>query len=163
MSVIVDEPFLRDFATRWLQAWNSHDTDEVLSLLHPDITWDDTVFWPEVIHGLDGMRSYVDRIWTAMPDVAFEEVQLFTATDAGRAVCLFRQYGHGPASHAPDATFSTFGCDIFLAFTDGLLAHYLGQYEINELMRQLGMLPPRAGKIGGAYLLSLTGRPATPA
>jgi hypothetical protein len=53
--------------------------------------------------------------------------------------------------------FSTHDCDVFLEFTDGLLSRYLAQYEINDMMRQLGALPPRNGKIGGAYLLSLLG------
>ncbi|WP_307799548.1 nuclear transport factor 2 family protein [Pseudonocardia alni] len=152
------EAFLRDFSRRWLAAWNSHDTERVLEILHPGIRWEDTVFWPEVIDGRDGMRAYVDRIWEVMPDVAFDEVQTFTAPEDGRALCLFRQHGHGPAKLAPDATFSTYGCDIFLEFTDGLLSSYLAQYEITEMMRQLGALPPREDRIGGAYLLSLLGR-----
>jgi hypothetical protein len=36
----VDAAFLRDFADRWLTAWNSQDTDTVLALLHPDVRWD---------------------------------------------------------------------------------------------------------------------------
>ena len=151
----IDADFLRSFADDWLAAWNSHETDRVLALLHPDIRWEDTVFWPEVINGLDAMPPYVERIWRAMPDVGFDEVQLFTAPDAQRAVVLFSQFGSGPPQLDPTKTFRTYGCDIFLEFRDGLLASYLGQYEINDMMRQLGALPPREGKVGGAYLLSL--------
>ncbi|MGQ4598916.1 nuclear transport factor 2 family protein [Nocardia sp. R6R-6] len=158
-----DTAFLREFADRWLAAWNSHDTEQVLALLHPDIVWDDTVFWTEVIRGKAAMAEYIDRIWAAMPDVQFEEVQLFTAPENGRAVVLFRQEGSGPPQLDPTRRFSTYGCDIFLKFTDGLLSQYLGQYEITEMMRQLGALPPRDGKIGGAYLLSLLRRGLTAA
>lgn len=150
-----DTGFLREFATRWLAAWNSHDTEQVLAIVHEDIVWEDTVFWTEVIHGRDALRAYVDRIWRAMPDVSFEEVQLFTAP--GRAVVLFRQEGHGPARLDSTRRFETYGCDIFLEFADGLLSRYLAQYEITDMMRQLGALPPRDGRIGGAYLLSLLG------
>ncbi|MFF7280448.1 nuclear transport factor 2 family protein [Streptomyces griseorubiginosus] len=149
--------FLRRFATEWLAAWNSHDTEQVLALTHPDVTWDDTVFWTEVIHGREALRGYIDRIWRAMPDVSFDEVQLFTAPEDGQAVVLFRQEGSGPPQLDASRRFSTHGCDVFLEFTDGLLSHYLAQYEINDMMRQLGALPPRNGKIGGAYLLSLLG------
>ena len=45
---------------------------------------------------------------------------------------------------------------IYAACADGLLAHYLGCYELTEMMRQMEMLPPRGTKVGGAYLLSLT-------
>ncbi|GAB2960064.1 nuclear transport factor 2 family protein [Amycolatopsis acidiphila] len=152
----VDPAFLRRFATDWLAAWNSHDTEQVLALLHQDIVWEDTVFWTDVIHGRDNMHEYVERIWKTMPDVEFKEVQLFTAPEDGRGLVLFRQEGSGPPQLDPDKRFSTYGCDIFLRFTDGLLSRYLAQYEITEMMRQLGALPPRDGKIGGAYLLSLT-------
>lgn len=158
MPAPLTETFLRDFSTRWLAAWNSHDTEQVLALLHPDVRWEDTIFWTGVIESREGVRAYVERIWEVMPDVAFDDVQTFTSPGDGRALCLFRQYGHGPAKLAPDATFSTYGCDIFLGFADGLLSSYLAQYEITEMMRQLGVLPAREGRIGGAYLLSLLHR-----
>jgi steroid delta-isomerase-like uncharacterized protein len=156
---MTDVPDLRDFATRWLDAWNSHDTRQVLALLHPDLVWEDTVFWPHAITDREEMTSYIDRIWQVMPDVSFDEVQLFTAEDDGRALVLFRQEGSGPPKLAPDARFSVYGCDIFLEFKDGLLSRYLAQYEITDMMRQLGALPARDGKVGGAYLLSLLKAP----
>lgn len=155
-AAAVTEEFLREFAHRWDGAWNGHDTDEVLALLHPEIEWDDTVFWPEIIHGIDEVRVYVDEIWRAMPDVHFDGVQLFTAPDDGRGMWLFRQTGSAPAAFDTDKTFSTHGCDIWLAFEDGLLRRYLAQYEITEMMRQYGALPPRGSKKGGAYLLGLS-------
>ena len=65
-------PDLRDFATRWLAAWNSHDTARVLALLHPECRWEDTVFWPHPITDRAEMTRYVDRIWEVMPDVVFD-------------------------------------------------------------------------------------------
>lgn len=159
-NAVLGPEFLRKFATDWLAAWNSHDTEQVLAVIHPDIMWEDTVFWPEVIHGREALREYVERIWKAMPDVHFAEIQLFTAPDDGRAVVLFQQEGSGPPQLDASRRFTTYGCDIFLEFTDGLLSQYLGQYEISDMMRQLGALPPRDGKVGGAYLLSLLHRPA---
>jgi len=151
-----DPAFLRDFATRWLDAWNSHRTDEVLALLHPEVVWDERVFWPEILHGREAVRAYADAIWTAMPDVRFEEVQLFTAPADGRALVFFRQSGGAPARMASNRTFEATGCDIFLGFTGGLLSHYTAAFEIVDMLRQLGALPPREGKTGSAYLLSLT-------
>lgn len=150
--------FLRDFGTRWEAAWNSHDTGRVMALLHPEIRWNDTVFWPSVIHGHAGMQAYIDKIWAVMPDVHFTEVQLFTACEAGRALYLFEQTASAPPSSGSDRKATTYGCDIFLGFRDGLLSDYMAQYEIAEMMRQFGMLPPRGGRVGGAYLLSLMAR-----
>lgn len=156
----VSADFIRDFGTRWEAAWNSHDTNQVMSLLHPDIRWNDTVFWPEVIYGHDAMRIYIDKIWTVMPDVHFREVQLFTAPADGRALYLFEQTASAPPSTGVQKKATTYGCDIFLGFRDGLLSDYMAQYELAEMMRQFEMLPPRGGRIGGAYLLSLIGRSA---
>jgi hypothetical protein len=166
---IVSEEFLRDFASRWASAWNSHDTQRSLDLLHPEILWDDTVFWPEIIEGRDAVREYVDMIWKVMPDVEFEEVQFFSAAAQGRGLFLFRQAGSAPARFGTNRRFCTYGCDIFLGFRDGTLSRYLAQYEITEMMRQYGALPPRGNLIGGSYLLSLmkhhpsaTAEPSTP-
>jgi hypothetical protein len=153
----LSEEFLREFGSRWERAWNSHSTNEVLELLHPEIVWEDTVFWPEVIEGRDAMAAYVDMIWRVMPDVEFAEVQFFSAAADGRALYLFRQSGSAPARYG-DGRFSTYGCDVFLGFRDGLLSRYLAQYEITEMMRQYGALPPRNGLVGGGYLLSLLRR-----
>jgi steroid delta-isomerase-like uncharacterized protein len=149
--------FLETFATRWLDAWNSHDTDTVLALLADDVIWDDRTFWPEVIHGIDGVRAYVDRIWEVMPDVRFDEIGRFFDPRDRRAIVLFRQQGSGPPRVPTGRRFDTHGCDVFLRFDDERLAHYLSSYDITEMMRQLGMLPPREGRVGGAYHMSLLG------
>lgn len=155
MADTVTAEFLRDFGNRWETAWNSHDTQQVMALIHPDIRWNDTIFWPEIIHGHTAMRAYVDKIWAVMPDVHFREVQLFSALDSGRALYLFEQTASAPPASGRDTKATTYGCDIFLGFRDGLLSDYMAQYEIAEMMRQFDMLPPRNGRIGGAYLLSL--------
>lgn len=155
MNTAIDARFLDDFCKRWIEAWNSHDTEAVLALLHAEIEWDDRTFWPRVLHGHTEVRQYVDKIWTVMHDVRFEEIQRFFAPDKLRALVLFRQSGSGPVKLDANAKFDTHGCDIFLEFREGRLARYLASYDIVEMMRQLGSLPPRGDKIGGAYLLSL--------
>jgi hypothetical protein len=163
----VSADFLRDFADRWLAAWNSLDTSAVLALLHPDVCWDERVFWPHPLRGREAVRAYVDAIWRAMPGYEVAEIQLFTATDDGRALVLFRQRGAAPPALGTDRRFEVQGCDIFLGFRDGLLSHYTAAFEIADMLQQLGALPPRGELKGGAYLLSLSGRadagPAGPA
>jgi SnoaL-like domain len=157
----LSEEFLRDFANRWSMAWNSHNTEQVLELLDADVVWEDTVFWPRVIEGRGGVGEYTDTIWKVMPDVQFEEVQFFSAAAQGRGLFLFRQSGSAPARFATDRRFATYGCDIFLGFRDGKLSRYLAQYEITEMMRQYGALPPRGDLLGGSYLMSLMNHTAS--
>jgi steroid delta-isomerase-like uncharacterized protein len=156
----VNAAFLRDFADRWLAAWNSHDTETVLALLHPDVSWEETVFWPHPLNGREAVRGYVDAIWRAMPGYEVEEIQLFTAVEDGRALVLFRQRGEAPKALGTDRRFEVPGCDIFLGFRDGLLSSYTAVFEIAGMLQQLGVLPPRGDLKGGAYLLSLRGTPA---
>lgn len=147
--------FLEDFCEKWLHAWNSHNTDTVLDLLDDDIIWEDTTFWTEKIHGKGGVRVYIDKIWEVMHDVKFDERQRFFAPDGCRALVLFRQYGSAPKKVGNGGEYDTHGCDIFMEFKNGRLKHYLASYDILEMMRQMKMLPPRNGKIGGAYVMSL--------
>lgn len=158
MSTVSAE-FLRDFADRWIAAWNSHDTGTVLALLHHDVCWDERVFWPQPLRGREAVRAYVDAIWRHMPGYEVAEVQLFTAVPDGRALVLFRQRGAAPPALVPafdtGGCFEVQGCDIFLGFRDGLLSHYTASFEIAGMLQQLGALPPRGELKGGAYLLSL--------
>jgi steroid delta-isomerase-like uncharacterized protein len=147
-----------DFADRWLAAWNSHDTEQVFALLDEDIIWDDRVFWYEVIHDREAMRPYMDKIWQAMPDVVFTEIERFTNADDTRGLVLFEQSGSGPAKLDPDQRFRSHGCDIWLRFHQGRLAHYLGAYDIVGMLEQLGAIPARGRRTASAHLLSLTGR-----
>ncbi|OPX12036.1 hypothetical protein B1790_05395 [Mycobacterium sp. AT1] len=157
----VTDEFLRDFANRWSDAWNSHETGQVLDLLDPEIVWEDTVFWPRVIEGRVGVGEYVDTIWKVMPDVRFEEVQFFSAARDGRGLFLFEQSGSAPPKIGTNKRFRAYGCDIFLGFRGGRLSRYLAQYEITEMMRQYGALPPRNNQIGGTYLRSLLNAPSS--
>jgi len=62
---------------------------------------------------------------------------------------------------ATSGRFEVQGCDIFLGFRDGLLSDYTAVFEIAGMLQQLGALPPRGDRNGGAYLLSLReGAPA---
>ncbi|HKY23297.1 MAG TPA: nuclear transport factor 2 family protein [Vicinamibacterales bacterium] len=155
MNTQQDYDFLENFAKRWLEAWNSHETDRVLELLHPDIEWDDQTFWTKVQHGHAEVRNYIDKIWAVMHDVRFEEMQTFFARDRLRGLVLFRQFGSAPKNLPGCKPFDTHGCDIFLEFRDGKLSHYLASYDIVGMMCQMGALPARGNKVGGAYLLSL--------
>jgi steroid delta-isomerase-like uncharacterized protein len=147
--------FLDGFCDRWLAAFNTRQTAAVLALTTGDVLWDDQVFWPHPCHGHTELAAYLDKIWTVMPDVEFTERQRFFAPDGSQGIVLFRQRGSGPPGPAAGERFEIEGCDIFLEFRDGLLSHYQAEYELSEMMRQLNMLPPRQGQIGGAYLLSL--------
>jgi predicted ester cyclase len=147
--------FLDDFSDRWMENWNRHDTDGLIALTSADLVWDDRTFWPTVITDQDELRRYIDKIFSIMPDVTFGERARFFHPDHCQANILWRMEGSGPPGIAADKRYAFEGCDIFLEFHDDKLAHYQAAYDITDMMRQLEMLPPREGRIGGAYFLSL--------
>ncbi|WP_019874103.1 nuclear transport factor 2 family protein [Sporichthya polymorpha] len=147
--------FLNDYADRWMSAWNSHDTQRVLDITHPEIVWDDRTFWPDVVRGRDELRTYTDAIWEAMPDVRFAERQRFFSADGRQGVVFYRQTGSAPPKLGGSGRYESGGCDIFLRFQDGLLAEYRAAYDIVRMLEQMGSIPPRGTKRGGAYVLSL--------
>jgi steroid delta-isomerase-like uncharacterized protein len=158
MEILTDEQFLADFCDRWLIAWNSHVTEQLVDLLAPDVVWEDLTFWPEVITGREGVRAYIEQIWRVMPDVQFEEIERFFAPGRRKGIVLFKQTGSPPPTFAGHPKFATHGCDIFLDFdSDGRLARYLASYDLTEMMRQMRLLPERRGQLGGSYLRSLAG------
>ena len=146
---------LDGFCDEWMAAWDAHDPDRLIRLTTEDVVWEDLTFWPHVIHGHDELRRYIDKIVAVMPDVTFEEQCRFFDAGDTRANILWRMRGSGPPSHAPDRRFEFDGCDIFLEFRQGKLAHYQAAYDITEMMRQLGLLPPRNNRIGGADFVAL--------
>jgi ketosteroid isomerase-like protein len=132
-----DKAFFDAFADRWLAAWNSHDTDEVLDLLHDDVVWEDP-YWSEVIRGVEGVGEYTNRIWQALPDVQFDVIERFLAPAGGRGGILLRQYWSGSAELTTTADFDSHVCDIFVEFRKGKLAHYVASYDIVSMLLQQG-------------------------
>ena len=147
--------FLNEFVDSWDAAWNSHDIEQILSLFADEFTWDDRTFWPDLITTRAELRRYMEKVFDVMHDVRFDEMGRFFDPQGCRGIYLFNQSGSPPRQFPQDRTFRTHGCDIFLEFRQGRLAHYLACYDITEMMRQMNMLPPRNGRIGGAYHLSL--------
>jgi ketosteroid isomerase-like protein len=70
----------QQFARDWIQAWNSHDLDAILSHYSPNVTLTSPVVaqllnLPSgMIEGQDALRSYFSRGLAAFPQLQFELV-----------------------------------------------------------------------------------------
>jgi nuclear transport factor 2 (NTF2) superfamily protein len=150
-----DIEFINRFADRWEAAWNSHDTEQVLDCVADDVVWEDLTFWPEILRGKESVRTYIERIWESGEGLEFDSVERFFSASNRRAIWLFQMKGGPPPRFADKPGFSTYGCDVFLDFEGEKLSHYRACYDLAETLHQMGLLPPRGGKTGGTYLLSL--------
>ena len=65
--------WIRDFAQRWLEAWNSHQPDRLLELMTQDIEYHDDA-WPKTMRGHADVREFLESTWRGIPDMTFELV-----------------------------------------------------------------------------------------
>ena len=92
-AVPLDEAFLRDFAERWLAAWNSHDPKQVQALCTEDVEYDDPTL-PAPLRGWAGIAHVVNELSTAFPDHRFEDPEPpYAAPDRPKAIAPWRFTG----------------------------------------------------------------------
>jgi steroid delta-isomerase-like uncharacterized protein len=153
---------LRDFAVRWLEAWNSHDLDALEAMVTEDITWEDPAQFGETVHGRAEFRAFTQDFFRGLPDVRFEPtgppyVPLegdgvavtwrMTGTFTGDLAFWGKRYGANPPAWAPTGrSVDIEGVDLY-EFRDGLLSKWTIVYDLFGLSRQLGLVPPADSRI----------------
>jgi steroid delta-isomerase-like uncharacterized protein len=155
---LLDPAFVDDFADRWLVAWNHGDTDAIANLCAEDIEYLDP--W---IGLLRGRRAVADRIavcFRAFPDYHFEVHEPpYISRDRPKVIIPWRLIGTNtgpiepPGFAATGRSFVIDGVD-HVWFRDGLVDRYRGDYDLNDGLRQVGIVPPR-GSRGEKVLVSL--------
>jgi steroid delta-isomerase-like uncharacterized protein len=129
-----------NFATEWLEAFNSHDIDRILAYYTEDAFYEDV---PSVENGWGGssrghemIREALAEMFEEMPDLGFEFV---SASDAGdRMVVEWIMTG----THYRDYTgdFSTRGVSV-IRLNGKKIASVSDYYDAYVLLLQLGMIP----------------------
>lgn len=87
-----DDPLMprSSFAKRYLDAWNSHDPEQVLSFFSGHVTYTDSGM-SEQVYGNE-VRIHVEKILELCPDIYFELLD-GSAMGDGRAVIQWRAHG----------------------------------------------------------------------
>jgi predicted ester cyclase len=79
---MLTEDQAREFANHWIQAWNSHDLDTILSHYAQDVVLTSPVAArllqnpSGTIAGKEGLRAYFERGLKAYPQLAFELLEV---------------------------------------------------------------------------------------
>ncbi len=66
---------LRELASRWNDAWNSRDAEQLAAFFMPEGTY----YEPDLdgkVRGADGIQSVASRTWADWPEVTFEAVSI---------------------------------------------------------------------------------------
>ena len=140
--------WLREFADRYLAAWNALDPDAVARNVAEVVIWHDPAL-PEPAHGREGVAEFVRQSARGFPDMAFAERGEPAISEDGRVAYspwLMTATNTGPIEPpglAPTGRrIEVKGIDVW-QFRDGLIWRYEAQYDFGDVTRQLGLAPPR--------------------
>jgi steroid delta-isomerase-like uncharacterized protein len=137
---------LRSFVERYLAAWNGCDTDAMAQLITEDIVWADPAL-PEPARGVPAVQEFMRASTRAFPDLHFGEPDPPVLALDGDVVmwawCM--QGAHrgalDPPGFAPTGRGMRMeGVDQW-TMRDGRIARYRAFYDMNDLARQLGIVP----------------------
>ena len=139
-------PELRSFVERYAEAWNGCDTDAMAELITDDIVWADPAL-PEPARGIAEVQEFMRVSFRAFPDLRFSEPAP-PAIAVNGDVVLWVWHMEGthegvidPPGFAPTGrTVAVDGVDQW-TMRDGRIARYRAFYDMNDLARQLGIVP----------------------
>lgn len=138
--------WIRDFVAAWLEAWNSHQAERVLSLVTEDAEVRDDS-WPQTMHGHDDVRVFLAALWRAVPDMHFELLDgPYVIPGEPRAAFHWRGGGTftgrmDPPGFAPTGRrWEIDGVD-FQEYRDGRIHKLRVAFDMMSVSRQLGVMP----------------------
>jgi steroid delta-isomerase-like uncharacterized protein len=139
-------PELREFVERYEAAWNGCDTSAMAELVGEDIVWQDPALG-QPARGIAEVQEFMRTSFHAFPDLRFSEPDPPAMAVNGDLV-LWAWHMDGthrgvidPPGFAPTGrTMSVDGVDQWI-MRDGRIARYRAFYDMNDLARQLGIVP----------------------
>ncbi len=145
-TTLVTPESIREFADRYLEAWNERDPNRMAPLVTEDIVWTDPAL-PEPARGLPAVQEFMRASWQAFPDLHFEEPEPpHMSINGANVAWAWRMHGTmtgpiEPPGFAPTGREMTVdGVDLWI-MRDGRIAIYRAFYDLTDLTRQLGILP----------------------
>ena len=137
---------LRGFVDRYVAAWNGCDTRAMAQLLTDDIVWADPAL-PEPARGIGEVQEFMRVSFRAFPDLRFSEPDPPAIAVNGDLVLWAWHMGGthqgeiSPPGFAPTGrVMAVDGVDQWL-MRGGRIARYRAYYDMNDLARQLGIVP----------------------
>jgi steroid delta-isomerase-like uncharacterized protein len=138
---------VEEWATDYLDAWNSLDAGGVAALCSEDVVWNDPGL-REPAHGREGVREFVRATENAFPDFHVEELgRPYISAEEPVVLSRYRMTGTmlGPWPYtglaATGGRIDVLGIDEW-TFSGRLMSRYETHYDSLDMARQLGILPP---------------------
>jgi steroid delta-isomerase-like uncharacterized protein len=143
-TVGIESTRLRDWADRFLAAWNALDAKAVAALCTEDVMWTDPSTRERMV-GREAVREFVHANAVAFPDLNIvETAPPCVIADSSKVLSPYRMTG---TMLGPLAMFKPTGRKLSLdgvdewTFRGELLCSYRTFYDTIEAARQLGIMP----------------------
>jgi len=127
----------KQIAMKWIEAYNSHDPDAVISLYDENVT--NTQFpWGKSVQGSEAMRKTYINVFKAFPDIYIEAENIVEESTWAVVEWRFSGTMKGEfAGHAPNNnSFSMQGCEIFQIANGKILIQH-GYWDKATMFNQL--------------------------
>ncbi len=148
------EAVASDTLALWYKAWNAHQVDAISALLTDDVIYEDPAAPSPVMHGRTAVEQHVHRAFAGIPDLHLEKLEEWV-THGGEVITSYFRFsgmfaGELTAPGLPPLAptggrLEMLGMDRS-EIGDGRLARHQIFWDIAELSRQLGALPPRGSR-----------------
>ena len=129
-----------DLGRAWLEAWDSHDVDRILTFYTTDAFYEDVPSvvngWDTPLRGQDMIRESLDRTFAEMPDLGFEFVRAAGTGDD----LLVEWIMTGTRYRDVLGPFSIRAVSV-VELHDGKIARVSDYYDAYHLLAQLGIIP----------------------
>ena len=149
--------WVHGFVERWLAAVNSRRPERVLELMTDDVVYHDSG-WPQTMCGHAETGEFLAWLWRAFPDATFECLgSPLVDLDGSRAAFWWRgrMTNRGsinpPGIRASGRSVEYEGAD-FHEYRDGQVARLRIVFDMNDVLRQLGLLPARGSLAEGVMV-----------
>ncbi len=143
-----------DTLARWYEAWNAHDVDAISALMTDDVRYEDPAAPSPVMHGRTAVEQYVRSAFAGVPDLHLEKLEEWLTPGGDVIASYFRFSGTFaaeltapglPALAPTGGRLQMLGMDRS-EIRAGRVARHQIFWDIAELSRQLGALPPRGSR-----------------
>jgi steroid delta-isomerase-like uncharacterized protein len=150
---------MSDFTARYSAAWNACDTAAIAELVTEDIVWADPAL-PAPARGVAEVQEFMRASFRGFPDLRFGEPDPPQIAVSGNLV-FWAWHMEGthrgpidpPGFAATGRRMRVDGVDRW-TMRDGRIADYRAFYDMNDLARQLGIVPA-PGSVGERGMVAL--------
>lgn len=128
----------------YLAAWNARDADRIASFFAPGAVYEDRGAG-ETARGPGEIAAHAARVHAAFGDLRFELVRAAHGEDftAGHWTSRMTHTGEIDGLAASGRVVEAEGVDVATLDAEGRITHLASFYDGAQIMRDLGVLPPR--------------------